>query len=650
MIKERLLALFPSFLFNSQTITAPHPDHTAEFAEDSAQTDPSLQENMQEEAPRRKDMELAAGQTAIQARAVSNAITKACRETDPQFLLMGRELQEIYGAAMGLTSTIQSMAMQLSQSDEGTCVLDQAGLLVENGRQALSDAQRTIENSVNHVFALIGHLEKFTSICEKITRIGIWFRVVGVNIEIECNTKNLSGDMFTSVSKEVNILSQQINQMVGEIKNDLSSAGSRLSSLAHSSSTSLAEIRQMAEKAEQIVHSSFADIKTLMAETGALIDTATAKAQIVGREVGEVVVGIQFHDSMSQRIEHIVEAFQDIEMLCEQFRDTEEPETLGSACIILEFQKKQLFNLQKEIRTLALTIQDSFQLISSEIHEMNTELTGSRLAGDVKRQHRVNLFKPLQQGLRQLGGLLATGKEMIEALQRSATDTATVADHLLKMISGIRHIREETHIKAINTIIMANQLGSQGQTIEVLAKEIRSLADQTGEMVAEISIIQEDIGSEVTALRAAIRQEQIPISTTDLEQGVKGIGKSYQEVQTGIRSVAQDTESLATQIKTVADQLSFLEELAAKIESSTEQVEAMLEILAPWQHSGQTHDENVLRLLARYTMDQERLVHTADQNQGDMQAGTEIEFFSDDDDKNRKSAGDGSFDDNIELF
>lgn len=641
MIKERFASLFSSLFFKSKTIIPPESSFTAEFPECPAHNSSSRQEESQVEEVRRIELTQVASQIEASAREVSVSIAKACRETDPQFLRMGRDLQDIYGAAMGLTGSIQSIAMQLSQGEEGKCCLDQAGFLVENGWQSLKGGQRNVENSLNHIHQLLGHLEKFASICDMITRIGLWFRVVGVNIEIECNSQNLSGDMFAGVSKEVNVLSQEINQMVGKIRNDLDSADSRLSSLASSSSTSLVEIRKMSDNAEGIVRRAFEDIRKLLAETSALIETATTKAHIIGKEVGEVVVGIQFHDSMSQRIEHIVEAFRDIQTLCEQSRNTEESETLGSAGIILDFQKKQLRNLREEIGNLTLTINGSFKVICSEIRDMNTELAGSRLAGNVKRQRGANLFKPLQQGLQHLGGLLATGNMMIEALHHSAAETATVANHLLEMISGVKQIKEETHIKAINTIIMANHLGNQGKTIEVLAKEIRSLADQTGEMVEGISVVQEDIASEVAVLRESITQESSTISVADLEQGVESMGESYQQMQSGISAVAQDTETLANQINAVADQLSFLENLGTKMEISIEQVERMLEILAPWQQSGQTHDENILRLLARYTMEQERLVHKPDTSRRQDEAGgSDIQGAADN----------PSFDDNVELF
>ena len=394
----------------------------------------------------------------------------------------------------------------------------------------------------------------------------------------------------------------------------------------------------MASKAEGIVRSSYEDIKRLMAETTALIDTAKAKAEVIGEKVGEVVVSIQFHDAMSQRIEHIIEALHDTEILCEQSRKTKAPETLGSACIILDYQKRQLKNLTAEIRALTLTTQESFQVICGEVSEMSSELAGSGLTGQGKKRAGVNFFQPLQQGLRHLGGLLSTGGNILNALHLSAEETAMVSDHLLEMILGVKQIREETHIMAINTIIMATHLGDKGRTIEVLAKEIRALADQTGEMVDGVSVVQEDIVSTVAALRQSINRESDTISAADLEQGVTRIGESYLQVQTGISTIAEDAGVLANRINGVVTQLSFLENLEAKMELSSQNVDQMLEALEPWRDSGQVHDENVLRLLARYTMDQERVVHSSGDNIFADAAG------------NQGATGSTSFDDNVELF
>jgi hypothetical protein len=594
---------------------------------------------------------------AIQARMdvqqVSAGLTKACRETDPEFLRLGQDLQEIYGAAMGLTNAVHQAAAHLSQGEEGMTCLDRAGFLVENSLKSLTAEQETIEKSLDQVRQLLDHLQKFSLVCDRITRIGLWFRVVGVNIEIECNVQHLSGDMFAGVSKEVNVLSGQINEMVAGMKNGLGAAISGLSGLEVSSSTSLAEIGRMAEKAQGIVGSSYDNIQQILAETVTLIDTATARAQVIGSKAGDVVVGIQFHDSMSQRIEHIVEAMQDIEGLCQtsgKAETTETAQTLGSVYFILDLQKKQLQNLRGEIRELALTTQDSFQIINGEIGDMRGELAGSRLTGNGRTGGGADCFKPLQQGLGHLGKLLTTGNTMNDALHHSTDEITSVADQLLGMIVGVRNIKEETHIKAINTIIMANHLGSQGMTIEVLAKEIRSLADQTGELAAEVSTIQANIVQEVAALRATVAEESATITVAELEEGIAEMGASFHQVQEQMGGVTQNTAAIAQQIGGVAARLSFLENLGCKMEDSIGQVEQILATLEPWRDSGQVHDENILRLLERYTMDQERVVHMpmdgARQTAG---ADNDFELFSGGAEE-QETADVTLFDDNVELF
>jgi methyl-accepting chemotaxis protein len=633
MIKDwftSLTLLFSPRLQRTLVFTPPSPSLNQE--------DLCRQELPLEEDFRSTNLAPAAAQTVNDIRKLITSIEKMRRETDPDFLRLGRELQEIYGAAMGLTDAIQTTTSHLSHCEEGESCLERTSFLIDSARKSLNGAQGNIENSLDHVRNLVAYLEKFAAICEMITRIGLWFRVVGINIEVECNIQGLSGDMFTGVSKEVTALSRKINQMVESIRSDLTTAESRLTSLDHASVSSLEEIRVMAGKAEVIVGNSYEDIRQIMAETTALIDTAKAKAGVISEKVGEVVVGIQFHDAMSQRIEHIIEALRDIEMLCEKSLKTKKPETLGSVCVILDFQQKQLMNLTEEIRALALTTQNSFQVICGEVDEMSSELSGSRLSGHAKKQTRTNFFQPLQQGLHNLGGLLTTGHDMLNALHRSTQETAMVSDHLLEMIIGVKKIREETHVMAINTIIMANHLGDKGRTIEVLAKEIRSLADQTGEMVDGVSAVQEDIVAGVTALRESITQENSTISAADLEQGVERMGESYQQVQVGMSTVAKDAGLLANRINTVAAQLSFLENLGARMEQSRQNVDQMLTALEPWRNSGQVQDEDILRLLARYTMEQERVVHSSD---GDIFAEAS---------GNKGNTGSTSFDDNVELF
>jgi hypothetical protein len=106
----------------------------------------------------------------------------------------------------------------------------------------------------------------------------------------------------------------------------------------------------------------------------------------------------------------------------------------------------------------------------------------------------------------------------------------------------------------------------------------------------------------------------------------------------GISTIARDAGLLANRINGVATQLSFLEDLGAKMELSSQNVDQMLAILEPWRDSGQVHDENILRLLSRYTMEQERVVHSSGDDIFADAAG------------NIETTGSTSFDDNVELF
>lgn len=608
-------ATLPSFLlFRPESTLVSEPSSLVPSSDDLLRSAAAENERLEEE--RLQEIVQCAKQTALGVRQVGGMIRQACRDSEPQFLRLGAELQEIYGAAMGLTSAVQGAALHLSQGVEGQTCLDRAGFLMEHARSSLNREQKGIGDNLTHIRELLQYLQRFITVCEGITRIGLWFRVVSVNIEIECNAQNLSGEMFAGVSKEVNVLSHKINEMVAGMRKNLDTAVRRLSDLSASSGTSLVEMGRMAEQAEEIVRGSYDNIHNLFVETGILIDSAMARSQVVEEKVGEMVVGIQFHDSMNQRIEHIVEAMQDIENLCELSWKDRSAGALESVGVILDFQHKQLLNLREEIGQLSGTTQNSLRVLKSEISDMHAELSSSRLAGGKSRARGADFFLPLQRGLRHLGTLLAKGNRMIEDFQRSAGEVGTVADQLLEMIAGVKRIREETHIKAINTIIMANHLGGQGMTIEVLAKEIRALADQTGEMANEVAGVQENIVAEVSALSHSLAEENATISPMELEQEVDELGASFNRVQGEIGGVAENTGALASRIGGTVEHVSFVNALGVKLEEAIAQVEMILEPLEPWRGSGQVQDESVRRLLERYTMDQERLVHASGANTG----------------------------------
>lgn len=75
-----------------------------------------------------------------------------------------------------------------------------------------------------------------------------------------------------------------------------------MNTLNRSVSENLLKLRAVSGQAESGIANAFGEIERLVQSAALMVEEAGETSRVMSRTVGEVVVSLQFHDSMSQRL------------------------------------------------------------------------------------------------------------------------------------------------------------------------------------------------------------------------------------------------------------------------------------------------------------------------------------------------------------
>lgn len=558
---------------------------------------------------------------------IGEQLGQVCRTADPYFVQTGRDLQEVARETRTLTESIRHAAGLFAGSEGEQSPLDRSGQLIQNILERLTRDRQEIEHELNQIRELMVQIADSRRINDAIDSISASFRAVRINIRIQCGAQLGKDDIFKDVTEDIDSLSRSLAQITKQIKIDLSATAKNLSSLERTVSANLLASERVAANAKAVVTKAYGDISQLFSSTQNMMNEASRRAEVITGKVDTIVVGIQFHDSLSQRTNHILKAFADVTKLCTPGEQDIDPDALGSSFLILELQHRQLAHIIDEVSAIHLRIKHSFSSIGAEVKGLNSILVENKSNSVGSELLLAGLYTSLQKALLQLCELVAEGEGMIDQFKSAAAETRIVAGRLVEIMRDVRAMREETRLQAVNTIIMASNLGERGRTIQVLAKEISALSEQTSELVTNVEDLQYSVNQKVESLCQSWDKYSSGTSRNELEAEVNRIDDSYLEVRDGCRALTGQIESSRIHIEDVYHSLDFIQKLQEGLWAVAARIEKARDTLLPWRDRASSDSTEINELIQRYTMEQERLIHMFDRVEGEQVRQDEGDIF-----------------------
>jgi methyl-accepting chemotaxis protein len=552
-------------------------------------------------------------------------LKKICNRVESDFLSIGGRLQSIYTQATQMTGKVQSAIEQVGMDGDNSILSD----IIRTANQALSDQrleQSRMAQRMKNLRFMCGDLDNLRNMAGGLSQIAKALKMVAININIESVRTEESQDSFVVLSQEIRTLSDTVASLERTLFKEIQAITQKLESMQSVMDAKLTRFAQLAADARDVTDRAEPECRSLMDHSVKALKHVGLNGEVISRNTSHIVVSLQIHDNVSQRVEHITEALADSRLLIQQlvekgpmFLDSLEP--IAATDANLGLQQAQIATIIADIRQAFQKSGRSFHMIGDTVKDMSAnilQIALGKTSCHSNDKDQTGSLGSLQAALEKIRFLIGQGDEAVEELKTIGRDATDAVSRIGGLMEQVRNVNFEIHLKSLNAIVKSAHLGDRGRAIAVLVQEMKDLATQSKELVEQIESTNTIIINRVDQLKehlpavSADGRNAMAVRSEDLDASIRKFSDSSSAFTQYADEMVQQHETLGALITAAEDQLVFLKPFAGQMQYLEQQLEACRNRLAPWVPSagaGTTLDKT--RLADRYTMQQEREIHMA---------------------------------------
>jgi uncharacterized phage infection (PIP) family protein YhgE len=448
-------------------------------------------------------LELKPGRIMADLRQTASALTEICARTEPDFLGLGQELSTIHGDAQALTQHV----MALLATDQGQTIQSAIREIQADAAQALAELSRR-RTQLSEDLAGLGtihadlaslhlHNGSFRQVAKNL-------KMVGLNISIESARSELAKANFQALAEEITQLAQTVHAVAGNIRDDAAEAQKTMDAIQAEIGSRMRHLDGLIGAVQTTVNTSLAEVDNFTRLAMKVLDGIGLKAKEIGEQVGHLVVGIQIHDNISQRVAHIRQAMEEAVDLIQTSTAIPLPAGALNAVYgkVYGIHRIQITHLQTILDdvtdtrdTCATALANLAAAVRSVAQPEGLDLSDGprgRSAHAAASHHPVAV---LQRALAQLLSLFDEGNAHIQRLQAARELTGRTVAEMDRHIEKVREINYEIRLKALNAVVKSTHLGETGKAIEAIVNEMKALAEQSNATIQSVTDIMEEISS-----------------------------------------------------------------------------------------------------------------------------------------------------------
>ncbi|MBN2232334.1 MAG: methyl-accepting chemotaxis protein, partial [Deltaproteobacteria bacterium] len=407
---------------------------------------------------------------------LGTALTAACAAVETNFLHIGSELQDVYRHTMELRNLVTAAVGHIGGTEDGG-VPARLCAVAEDATAELAAIEREVKEKsgcMDTIGATFKKLDRAAAETHKVARI---LGIIGMNIGVEGARSREAHELFSVVADNTRSLAAKLAGLADANHEVITRALRHQQEVAEHVTAGLTDIHRLGDHARETMAAAVQESETLVGTLMQVAGKAGGCAGDITRKVGELVMGVQLHDRMSQRVAHIVE------ILADRKDDHISP-------LLLQLQAAQLEEVIAEVRTCHRQATESLGAIGAAVRTLLGDLERLSRAGTAEFSHPVpggdDPFAGLKASSILLNDTLERGERLVVPLRKAILQAAQNIRQVSGRVSEVRTIGQETHLMALNAIVKSAHLQENGGPLEVLAQEVKRSSDVSTATVSRI--------------------------------------------------------------------------------------------------------------------------------------------------------------------
>jgi methyl-accepting chemotaxis protein len=545
--------------------------------------------------------------------ACAEELRRTITDNEQDFLAVGESIVGFFGGATAFSGSASGLAESLGDGRFEALVDRLEGDAASVAQTCGDDCGGACANVLDVFDAAIAathtHAAAFKRIVKQLQMLGISTRIESVRLG------NAGGGFQT--------LADDVEQLAGRIVEDFEAINDRTKALGGTIADFRARSKDMAALQQQCVAdiagtlgnnvSALRDVHARARQSSAALSDQAAQ---ISQSMSGVVAAIQSHDIIRQQVEHVAEVLEETvaELAGHDGGDGdggEQDMLLGWVADVGALQAAQLDHsrgsFMQAMDEVAASLGDIAGAVADSMRTVEEALSADGRGG-------AEIIDDVRKGTGHVLEALARYEELDEAVAERIASLAAIVEAIFTSLENIEEVGAEIELIALNASIKSARVGAEGRALSVLAESIQKLSAEAREHKDRFSETTEgirDAGASLKECAAAMLDrkgleafahsqrdilEQLDAINAGMDEDLAAVRAQGAELSRSMRAYGQDLDIHHRMCPRFGDGVARLQELAAEAGSL---------------HTGEAarRPERLEKILARYTMDSERMIH-----------------------------------------
>lgn len=579
--------------------------------------------------------------------------------TEEQFLFIGSRLNEVYREVEKISHQASSLVGMLDSSVmKGTIgrfreILERMDRHIGGSDNRFSSGVAAL-NDVHTAVSRVGDpLANFRKIVKTLKILAISTKIESAQLKkMESDFINLAGDV------------EQLSALIHDKSAGIESHRRSLMSLTEATLTRIVAINEKSRGyISEVLGSIRSSIELLESRHNlsfTAADSMLNRFNATSKQVGEVVMSMQFHDITRQQVEHIRDVLASMEgKLHETSRGADDApyasDLVAEAAIACELQKAQLADAEGKFVHAVDAIVDNLRGVVKNVFRILDDI--QKITGGTDLIASTFLSNIESGTTAVIGRLEDTGRaegEFVDAMGELSSAVSTISD----LVDDIEEIGEEIELIAVNARVKSAHTGVEGAPLGVIAEAIWHLSIDATSQKTTISELLREVVAATQGLQAAVRERagDGDSDSRSIIGELSGLLDELKDMNDGVMGLVHEIEggnrNLSGLIEETIENISVHRDLRREVSGLAvlfDEVIAAARGAVSREELEKARGLSLEYIASRYTMQRERLIHQsvasnvipfAGKERGDATPAPPEEDL----------VGDDDLGDNVELF